>query len=304
MADDATRLKTIADDLEKTYQALRVAAAHISGLLQVGRATCAEVKAYNIWALGIYNTQRGMLNTLRLNGQAVPELPTAPTLFPWKGAQGLDAVKFQCPSEPSGLSGLMGHALKGPTDGEQFLSMDEIDIVTQDQYAFNPEAAPSFKTLLELQAHREQEPQVAGLGIPIGLVILIAGLVVTVAAVAIVAIMRYLETNAVQEANTKQVRLQAEAFAAYTQARLSCYSTCSQQGKTSAECVEICRKLVDKPDIRLPGQGKPWGTLQWIGFTVVAGVGAIVAWRVWTRYREGRPIFELPESSAEAISSS
>src|SRR5690606_9778912 len=106
-----------------------------------------------------------------------------------------------------------------------------------------------------------------------------------------------------QEANTKQVKAQAEAFANYTAARLSCYSQCVGTGKTSEECVSICKKIVDAPNIKLPGQKDEWGALEWIGAIVVAGVGAVIAWRLWQYYRHNRPLFELPDGTAEAAHS-
>lgn len=306
MADQAKQLKTIADNLEATWQSLRRAASHISGLLQLGRATCDEVKAYNLWALAIYNTQRGMLSTMRANGQTdVPALPPAPTMFTWKGVQGADAWKIDCSGQETSLSGAMTKALKGPDDTTTYLSTNEIQIVTQDQFLMQPDQAPSFANLIALQQQRAQEGVAGtGLGVAWAVVILVAGIVVGVG-VAIAAIMRYLEVSEVQEANTKQTALQADAFANYTSARLSCYSSCTQSGKSTEECVKTCAKLVDKPAFTYPGQGGgKWGMLQWIGFTVVAGVGTMIAVHVWRRKREGRPVFELPESVEAAISPS
>lgn len=293
MADQTQRLKTISDNLEASYQSMRRAAGSIAGLLQVGRATCDEVRAYNLWAQALYNTQRGMLETLRANGeQGVPALPPNPTMFAWRGVSGADAWKIDCAGQASSLSGLMNAALRGPSAQTQFLSTNEMQIQTQDQYAFQPENAPSFKTLLAVQAARASG-QVNGLGALPVILIAIAGIAIAVS-VAIAAIMRYLETNEVQEANTKQVALQADAFANYTAARLSCYQSCTSSGKTTEQCVEICKQLVDKPNIKLPGQLGTWGWLQWTGFTVVVGVGSMIAYKAYQRRKAGRPIFELP----------
>jgi len=296
MADQAQRLKTITGNLEATYQALRRAASNIGGLLKVGRATCDEVKAYNLWAIAVYNTQRGMLATLRANGeQNVRELPDAPTMFGWKGVRGQDAVQINCAGQATSLSGAMKVALRGPNEGTtQYLSTNEIDVVTDDPFVFAPENSPSFATLAALTQTRE-----AGLGV-VGVIIVIAGALITVA-VAVTAIMHYLEVSKVQEANTAQTKMQADAFATYTAARLACYASCTQQGKSTEQCVEVCKGLVDKPNIRIPGMTTKWGMLQWIGFTVVAGAASITALKIWQRKREGRPMFELPESVEHAI---
>jgi hypothetical protein len=310
MADE-DRLKIISDNLEATYQSLRQAAANISGLLQVGRATCDEVRAYNLWALAIYNTQRGMLTALRSGGEPnVPELPPNPTLFAWNGVEGADALNVDCSGQEQSLSGLMkramaparamrgfrGRGLRGPS--VQYLSSRDIRVVTSDPFAFNPSAAPSFASLVDIQNKRQQQA-VHGLG-AIGILIAIAGIIIAVS-VAIVAIMHYLETSAVEESNTAQVRDQAQAYANYTSAKLQCYQTCTGEGKSTEECVARCDALVAKPDIKLPGQDAKWGLLQWTGFTVLLGAGAIAAWRLYQRHHSGRPLFELPESVDHAL---
>jgi hypothetical protein len=297
------RLKNIADALQQTYESLRKSAAQISGLLQLGRATCAEVKTYNVFALMIWNAQRGMLSTLKAAGQNVPSEPPMPTLFTWKGIQGSEAWKINCDGQNQPLSGLMGTALRGPDENTQYLSTNDIDISTTDQWVYNPESAPSFKMLMELQAHRENEKQqqIAGLGIGAGVLIVIAVISIVVVGAVVSAILKYLETNAIQEANVKQVKLQADAFANYTASRLACYQTCVQQGGTNEVCLDRCAKLIDKPNIKTSWEANgTWGLLQWTGFTVLAGFGAIVAWKLWQRHRDGKPLLSLPESDTTA----
>lgn len=299
MADQATQLKTIADALEGTYQALRRAAGNIAGLLQLGKATCDEVKAYNLWALAIYNTQRGMLASLRAGGEPnVPDLPPAPTLFAWRGMRGQDAVNFDCTNQPKSLSGLMGRVLKGPDDKAVYVSSQDVEVVTQDQFLFNPEAAPSFKTLLQIQAAREQTG--AGVGIA-GVLIAIAGIAIAVS-VAIASIMSYLKESGAQEERVKETQAQADAFANYTNARLQCLATCQKGGQSAEDCIAYCKRLIAEPKIKVPGQDEPWGLLQWLGFTAVTGFGLVVAIHAYNKHREGKPVFELPESVEDALS--
>jgi hypothetical protein len=289
MADDATRLKIIADNIERLYQSMRRAAAHIAGLLQVGQATCDEVRAYNLWALATYNTQRGMLATLRANGeQNVPELPAAPTLFAWKGVSGDRAFQIDCDAQGlSGLGALRAAMAPGP---KRKLSTNEIEIVTQDPHAFDPERSPTFAALVAVQQERAKS---AGLGALPLVLIAIAGIVLGVS-VALVAIMRFLEVSKIRETDSKIVADQAAAFANYTAAKLECFKTCTGQGEKTDACVAKCNKLVQKPDIRLPGQGKPWGWLQWTGFVTVTGFGSLIAYKIVQRKMQGRPIFQLP----------
>jgi hypothetical protein len=297
-SQQAARLKVIADQLQGTYEALRQAAANISGLLQGGQATCDEVKAYNLWALAIWNTQRGMVEALRAGGQTdVADVPL-PTTFVWQGASGEDAINIDCGSQEQALNGLglMRAALRGPGPTTRFLSLNDVRIATTDPHVFDPTSAPSFKTLVALQQQAQQQ---AGLGF-VQVIIAIAVIVVAVVA-GLAAIMHYLEVNEVQEANTEQTRLQAQAFANFTQARLSCMTECTNTGKSQDECVEQCKALIQKPDIKVPGIDSPWGTLQWIGFTVVVGAGLWIAYKLYERHRSGKPLFELPESVHDAM---
>lgn len=296
MASEAERLQAITNNIESLYQAMRRAAGNISGLLQVGQATCEEVRAYNLWARATYNTQRGMLATLRASGQSsVPELPPNPTLFAWRGVSGEAAWQINC--DDSSLSGAkaLSAAMK-PRKATRKLSIDEIAIVTSDQFVFDPDRAPSFAALVQAQ-EAQRSGAMAGLGAAPVALIVIAAIVIAVSTAAIVAaVMKYLETSEVQESNSKQVALQADAFANYTAARLECLKTCTGQGGKTEDCVATCNKIVDKPSFQLPGAGRKWGWLEWTGFTVVAGVGAMIIFGAVARRQSGRPVFELPRA--------
>jgi hypothetical protein len=298
--DDAALAKSITDNIEAMYQALRSAASNIAGLLSVGVATCDEVRAYNLWALACYNTQRGMLASARAAGQNdLPELPQTPTLFTWRGVDGAAALNIDCAGEEQSLSGVMGRALKGPTPKSVYLSTKDIAINTTDAFALQPQNSPTFATLANVQLARSQ--QVQGLGTPVTLILIIAGVAFAAISVAIVAIMSYLKSSDIQKSQTDQVKLQAEAFANYTSARLTCLSQCTAQGGANDACVDQCKKIVDKPNIKLPDNpfSSEWGILQWTGFTVLAGGVAWVAYRAYERRKAGRPIFELPSAHHE-----
>jgi len=293
--DDATLLKTITDNVEGLYQALRLAAANISGLLQLGTATCDEVRAYNLWAMATFNAQKGMLDTLRANGESgVPDMPTPPTLFTWRGVSGQAALSIDCAGEESSLSGAMKRALRGPTPQSVLLSTNDIVINTTDAFALQPKNSPTFASLFQVQQARAQGGT-NGLGFPIVLIV-IAGIVIA-ASVAVVAVMSYLKASSIQESNSKQVRLQAEAFANYTDARLQCQQRCVSGGLDHNSCVKQCADLIGKPNIKLPDEpfSSEWGLLEWTGFTVLLGGVAYIAWRVWERKKAGKPIFQLPD---------
>lgn len=297
---DADTVKTITDQLEATYQSLRAAAANISGLLSIGVATCDEVKAYNLWALATYNAQRGMLQTLAANGeQGIPDSPPYPTLFVWNDQTGEDAYLVDCSGQPSSLSGLMKHALRGPDPSSQYLGLDKIKIVTTQQANYNPQGAPDFATLIAAQ---NQQGKGLGIGALVVLII-VAGISLTVYA-AVSALLKYLEASKLDEEVTKQTKQQADAFANYTSARLQCYQACVNQGTSAADCVATCTKIVEKPNIKLPclpgetGSCTQWGALQWIGLTVVIGAVSLIAYKIYEHKKTGAklfPDFHFPE---------
>lgn len=297
MAADSDRVQQITNDLQASYESLQSSSSNISGLLSMGVATCDEIKAYNLWALATYNAQRGMLATLRANGETVPELPPYPTLYAWNDVQGEDALNIDCTGQASSLSGAMGRALQGPDAGTVYLGLDRIRIVTTEQYNYNPQASPDFAQLLA------QQQQAGQLGLaPLAILIIVAGLTLTIA-YGISALLSYLEQSKLEEDQVKLVKEQANAFATYTAARLQCYNACRSGGKSDNDCVAMCTKLVDKPNIKTPCLGPDckteWGILQWVGFTVVAGVAVMIGYKLWDRHRHGEslfPDFELPEA--------
>lgn len=274
MALDADEVRTITNNIEATYQSLRRAGSGLAGLVSAGRATCAEVKAYNLWALAAYNAQRGMLTSLRAAGEKnVPALPTAPVLFVWKGISGSDAWKIDCGSPVSGLMDAMDRAMAGPRDPADvaYLSSDQLSIWTQDPEGFNPGAAPSLAQLD------------AGLGLaPFVWVILICGISLSIY-VGIPALMAYLEENSIQEETTARMAVSAQAFSTYIDARSRCLSDCLNRGGSMSDCTSQCQKLVPPPNLIIDAARKPLSLGFWatIGLVTVAVAGGAIAFRYW-----------------------
>lgn len=271
-------VKKIAAALEATYQSLRRTAANISGLLAVGRATCDEIKAYNLWALAVYNTQRGMLTALRAAGEpGVPDLPPLPTLFAWKGVSGAEAWKIDCDREQQGLTGVLRAAMTPTGRPPIYLSTGQIDIVTQGQ-GLDVSAAPSLARL---------DQQLTTLGNPYLIWIVVAGLAVTVSlTLGIVALTRYLTEQSIQTETTERTQIQAAAFEKYTAARMACYADCTARGNSAETCAATCARLVDKPNLKIDPARPSSGT----GFFAAAGIlavavgGGFAAWKLLTRH--------------------
>jgi hypothetical protein len=296
MATEEDQVKRITNNIEEAYQALRRVAANISGLLAVGRATCDEVKAYNLWALAIYDAQRGMLAHLRAQGDKnVPELPNYPTLFAWKGVSGENAYKIDCARETSSLSDALSAALASTAQPDtKFLSSNEIRIVTSDPHVFTPGQTPSLVELTQTGMN-------VGLGNPV-LIIVIAAISIALVATAIVALSRYLQERNIQEQTTERTMIQAKAFENYTAARMSCYSSCmNKPGATVDACIRTCKTLVDKPKLDVtPRSGltkdSSLGVFGTVGLIVVAGLGGVVVLRL---YKKG--YFNRFKASDEAL---
>lgn len=271
--DQVDQVKQVTDNIEATFQSLRKTAASLSALLAVGRATCDEIKAYNLYALAVYNTQRGMLTQIRAAGEtSVPELPPYPTLFTWKGVTGDNAWKIDCTG--AGMQGSLADALTAAFaphgSNTRFLSSKEIQIVTSDPNVFSPSSAPSLTELAK-----------QGLGNPY--IILIAAIAIVATAIIVVAVTRYLSDNTIQVETTARTKLQAEAFEQYATARANCYTTCMQTGGDAQKCVDTCSKLVDKPNITIdPAQGN-MSTLAKIGLATVGAALAAGLYFYWQR---------------------
>lgn len=279
MATDSERVQKIAADLEAAHQSLRRTARNITGLLQVGRAACDEVKAYNLWALSLYNTQRGMLTSLRAAGEKnVPELPAYPTLFAWRGVSGADAWRIDCNASEQTLTGVLRDAMASDR-APAYLSSDQVAIVTTDQGALRPEEAPDLSALVQATN---------GLGAVPVVWIVVAGIAVAIGlSVGLIALASYLTEKSIQEETSSRTRIQADAFDKYTAARMSCYADCTARGNDVATCSQTCAKLVDKPNLKIdPARASGGlGIFGTIGLIAVAALGGIGVWKYTTKHR-------------------
>lgn len=274
MATDSERVQKITADLEAAHQSLKRAARNIYGLLQVGRAACDEVKAYNLWALALYNTQRGMLTSLRAAGERnVPELPPYPTLFAWKGTSGAEAWRIDCNASQQTLTGVLRDAMASDRV-PAYLSTDQIRMVTTDPKALHPEDAPDLAAIVAATNNGS-----LGAAVPV-IWLVVAGITLAVGlSVGLLALSRYLEEKAIQEETSLRTKIQADAFDKYTAARMSCYADCTARGNDVSTCAATCAKLVDKPNLKIDPARAPtgmgiFGTVGLIAAAAVAGIGA------------------------------
>lgn len=282
--EQAAQVKRITDNLEATYQSLRKCAANISTLIAANQATCDEIKAYNLYALSVYQTQQGILSQALAAGENVPSQPAFPTLFAWKGVDGAQAYQMDCSSSPQSLSGALAMAFGAPVKaGTKFVGPNEIKIVTQDPHVFDPQknAVPSLAQLAQLNPNGT-----LGLG-PLAIIV-IAAVAFGLGAVAIYEIGKWLTEKDIQEETTSRTKIQADAFAVFTAGRASCYQACVGKGGSISDCTNSCNSLVPKPDIKIDSARATTGlgTLGTVGLvTLAAAVG--IAGYLYIRHRGG-----------------
>jgi hypothetical protein len=304
-AQRAARVKSLTDAIDAAYKSTRVAATKISGLLQVGKATCDEVRTYNLFALGIYDMQKSMLATLRAIGQTgLPDLPTQPTLFAWKGMSGFDALNFPCGSKASTLSGLLGQVLQGPGPDAQFISSNDVEISTQGINLYNPDAAPKLQAFVQSleaeQAMRQAQQGQAGLGIAPLVLIALAGVGYLLGTTMIEALAKFFTTRKVEEEDTKRYQQYAATYTAFLATRLKCIEDCVAKGNSQAGCTATCERAlpVPKNPAEVIRDRKPqWSTLELVGLSAAVLVGGVVVYKLWQRKeRTGSllPSFSLP----------
>lgn len=303
-AQRTARIKSMTDAIEAAYKSTRVAFTKISGLLQIGQATCAEVRAYNLFALGIYDTQKSMLATLRATGQTgLPNLPTQPNLFAWKGMSGYNALNFPCGSKATNLSGLLGEVLRGPGPDTQFISIKDVEISTQGIEQYNPGAAPKLAEFVKsLEADQAMQQAQQGLGaLPIVAWIVIAAVSISATTAFIAALAYYFTTSKIEEEGTKRYQQYAETYTAFLATRLKCIEDCVAKGNSQAGCTAVCERALPVPknpaEVIKRQQAQQWSTLELVGLGAAVLVGGVVVYNLWQRKeRTGSllPSFSLP----------
>lgn len=282
MADDiTTQAKTVqntAANIQRAYLALQKAKANISGLLAVGKATCDDVKAYNLWAIAVYNTQLSLLATAKTAGdaQGLPTSISRPPLVMWNGVSGESAWKINCNPATNTLHGALRAALSPPTAGTVYLSTQEARFV-DDADAVGSSSAPSYGQLVRAQQG------LGGFFIPI----LIAGAAVVLGAIAVKYLFDYLKEQGIQEETSHRNAQALEGYALNTKARLDCYTQCkSTSSNTDAGCIDQCNKLIGKaPELALGPQraATGLGILGTVGLIALAAVGGVLAFRHFSR---------------------
>lgn len=266
-ATQAQQLQQIAAQVEVAWRNISSSRTALSFLIQSGKATCTDIKTYNLLAKSTYYYQRSMADTIRGAGGQAPEVHP-PVYIAYQGKSGDDAVNIDCSQGP--LHGWvpdgLGDFYVNPAQVEWRAGMTPSD-VTAIQQAL---AGVSFA----------DRPNQLGLGPAAIVALIIVGIVVSVIGYIALKIAEVLGNLPQKVEYTKQMSITAERHRATMDARAKCLADCQNQGKDAIACAKACAKVF--PDYKPPSQGSGFGLLGWIlGGGLV--VGAIyLGWRAWS----------------------
>lgn len=275
--DQSAALQRITGNVENGYQAMVRSKTALSVLIAAGKATCQEVRAYNLYTTAIYNFQKATLATMRGAGQSdVPEKPPAPVYVMWKGVTGDKALNIDC------AQAQMAGAIQAPTsDFYVNASMvefrvgsdtaDAVPIATISQLV----AAAKQNTAAEAQAQ-------PGLGAVPLVTIVIVGIIVALAAAVAVALTYLYSDLKAREEETKQIAIQATQYEKTLAARATCFDSCISHSNSPDDCTKACAKTLPEFDPSYRPQTS-WGLFATIGVVAVAAIGGVIAYRYWKR---------------------
>lgn len=265
----AAQVQQICDLIESSRLRLKNIAKNLEVLVKAGRATCEELRAYNLWALAVYQTNKGQLQVARNAGATnLPILPPSPALFVYRGIGGQNAASFPCDNNPKTLSGALADALTAPEKGF-FINPNAVEIIP---------AGAEIGPLPEGPSLRQIEQQL-GVPLPWGAIIIV-GLIV--AGAATVAVFSYLETQSISERTAKVSDDNLKTFETAADLRAKCLQMCIDAGGSPESCIGKCSNVIPVP--RAPGEAASssgLGFWMWMGIGVAGIIGARYAYRRW-----------------------
>lgn len=233
--EQADNLKALADNIEVIWRTLQRSKRALSVLTNAGRATCTDVLTYNQQVEYTYTYQRTLADLIKLNGGSPPSVPL-PLYVAWKGKTGDAALRVDCATAQ--LSGAQ------PTgSGDYYVGADKVEWVTAETQA-SKNAIDEVMARARAQAAGQRQP--GQLGFPFvaaALFVLIVGVTVAIAAVAIRPIVDALSGVSARKEQSRQVAVTAERHAATLEARSKCYDDCLAKGKEPTICARDCSRL-------------------------------------------------------------
>lgn len=255
-------------NVETAYRQVNRAKTALSALMNAGRATCNDVKTYNLQVKAVYAYQASVASIIRANGGAVPPIPP-PVYVAYKGIAGDQAINIDCSSAQ----------MRGP-DGVPAV------FVRPDQVEWREGATSSDTAVIQQLTAAAQAAVVQGnqtLGaapLLAAIPIIIVGIVVVVAGYIVLKIVEALKDVPAKRETTRQIAIQAEQHSANLEKREKCYADCASRGGDPIACAKSCDRLIPSFSPTLPGGG--WGvigTIIGIGIIGLVGYAGYQAWQ-------------------------
>lgn len=264
-ADQVSQLQALSANVEVAWQNITRARAALSFLINAGKATCNDIKTYNLVAKSTYYYQRTMADTIRAAGGQAPAIP-APMYVAYKGKSGDDAINWDC----SQLAGCVPNGFG--------------DFCVDPRYVeWRAELTPSDVAAVQETLSRvsfADKPSDLG-AVPVAAIIYLVIVAITVGVIGYIAL-KIVEAFAglpQKVEYTKQMAVTAERHRATMEARAKCLADCTAQGKDEIACAKACANVF--PDFKPPSQGGGLGIWGWVlGVGLVGGL-AYLGWRAW-----------------------
>lgn len=262
----AANIQGMMQNVEVAYRQVNKAKTALSALMNAGRATCNDVKTYNLQAKAVYAYQASVASIIKANGGAAPPIPP-PVYVAYKGVPGEQAINIDCTSAQ----------MRGP-DGAPAV------FVKPDQVEWREGATQSDITVVQQITAAAQAAVVQGnqtLGNPLlaAIPIIIVGIVVVVAGYIVLKIVEALKDIPAKRETTRQIAIQAEQHSANLEKREKCYSDCAARGGDAVACAKACDRLI--PEFKPTVSGDGWGIFGTIAGIFIVGLVAYAGYQAW-----------------------
>jgi len=253
-------------NVEVAHRQVTKAKTALSVLMNAGRATCNDVKTYNLQVKAVYAYQASVASIIKANGGAAPPIPP-PYYVAYKGVPGDQAINIDCSSAQ----------MKGP-DGTPAV------FVKPDQVEWREGATPSDTAVIQQLTTAANAAVVQGnqtLGNPLlaAIPIVIVGIVVVVAGYIVLKIVEALKDIPAKRETTRQIAIQAEQHTANLEKREKCYGDCASRGGDAVQCAKACDRLIPGFEPKLPEGG--WGAIGTVLGIAIVGVVAYAGYQAW-----------------------
>ncbi len=254
-------------NVEAAHQETVKARTALSLLIAIGKATCGDVRAYNLNTKAIYAYQASVCGIIRAAGGDAPVIPP-PVYIAWRGISGDQAVDIDCSSAQMRGLGANGQ-------GDYFLGPQQVEwrsgATSADVTLINQVVAAGRAAVAAGPTGLGVAPAIAVVTLVIwGIIVIVAGVILLKIAEALTDVPQKRET-------TRQIAIQAVEHRKSLEQRAACYTDCTSRGRDPVECAKACDRLVPGFKPVLPAGGL--GLVGTIAGVAVLGLAIYASWR-------------------------